>query len=528
VLLAIVATPGTAPAATYYVATSGANTNSGTSADAAWKTIGYAAGKVVAGDTVYVRGGTYRENVAISRRGTASQPIQFLACPGELPVVDGGNQKGAVFYVGGAYVALSGFTVVNGGNIGIDFRGSNGIIRNMTVSNIQNTAIYCPGNFNLIESNHVSFACLNNSTPNSRFWGRGGWGVGISVCNQSAGSDKVNRQTIVRGNTVHDIWGEGINTFQVDGAIVENNVVYDTYSTHVYIDTGRNVIVRNNLVYSTTNRIATARTESAHLFSMSDETPDKPLSSNNLVVNNLFCNGYFNVFSWTLTRGGGANGVLIANNTLVNTTLWLADEKAANHGTVIQNNIFYHNDRKRFIGLSWSAYDGSGVTFRHNLWSSVPNYPWASGEGDLIGDPRLALAGPTAAGQLTPAYFSFASDSVVHGRGAPVYGATDKYWVTNGVTPVDIGACPAGNPFQYATNAVTFPLTINKGLGGGHYVAGQTLTVSALSRDKNLVFQQWVINSGSPKLANIKGEVTALTMPAGAVSITAGFSPRTE
>jgi hypothetical protein len=528
VLLAIVATPGTAPAATYYVATSGANTNSGTSADAAWKTIGCAAGKVVAGDTVYVRGGTYGEIVVISSSGTASQPIQFLAYSGEKPVVDGENRRGAVINVTGAQVTLSGFTVINGGNIGIDFRGSNGIVRNMTVSNIQNTAIYCPGNCNLIESNHVSFACLNNNTPNSRFWGRGGWGVGISVCNQSAGSDKVNRQTIVRGNTVHDIWGEGINTFQVDGAIVENNVVYDTYSTHVYIDTGRNVIVRNNLVYSTTNRIATARTESAHLFSMSDETADKPLSSNNLVVNNLFWNGYFNVFSWTLTRGGGANGVLIANNTLVNTTLWFADEKAANHGTVIQNNIFYHNDGKRFIGLSRSAYDGCGLSFRHNLWSSPPNYPWASGEGDLIGDPRLALAGPTAAGQLTPAYFSVAADSVVHGRGAPVCGVTDKYCITNGVTPLDVGAYPADNPFQCVTNAVTFPLTISNGLGGGHYVAGQTLTISALSRDKNLVFQQWVINSGTPKLANIKGKVTALTMPAGAASITADFSPRTQ
>jgi hypothetical protein len=261
---------------------------------------------------------------------------------------------------------------------------------------------------------------------------------------------------------------------------------------------------------------------------MSDETADKPLSSNNLVVNNLFWNGYFNVFSWTLTRGGGANGVLIANNTLVNTTLWFADEKAANHGTVIQNNIFYHNDGKRFIGLSRSAYDGCGLSFRHNLWSSPPNYPWASGEGDLIGDPRLALAGPTAAGQLTPAYFSVAADSVVHGRGAPVCGVTDKYCITNGVTPLDVGAYPADNPFQCVTNAVTFPLTISNGLGGGHYVAGQTLTISALSRDKNLVFQQWVINSGTPKLANIKGKVTALTMPAGAASITADFSPRTQ
>ena len=53
-------------AATYYVSTSGNDGNNGTSLSTPWRTINKAAQTMVAGDTVYVRGGTYRE-VCISR-----------------------------------------------------------------------------------------------------------------------------------------------------------------------------------------------------------------------------------------------------------------------------------------------------------------------------------------------------------------------------------------------------------------------------------------------------------------------------
>lgn len=77
-----------AHAATYYVATNGSDSNPGTQA-APFKTIAHAVRQMVAGDTTYVRGGTYNEGLVwFSKSGTASAPIKLLNAPGESPVID--------------------------------------------------------------------------------------------------------------------------------------------------------------------------------------------------------------------------------------------------------------------------------------------------------------------------------------------------------------------------------------------------------------------------------------------------------
>jgi parallel beta-helix repeat protein len=80
-----------AVAATYYVATSGNDSNTGTLVSAPMRTITRAVNKVVAGDTVYVRGGTYREDVEMARGGTATAPVHVLPYGTELPIVKGSD-----------------------------------------------------------------------------------------------------------------------------------------------------------------------------------------------------------------------------------------------------------------------------------------------------------------------------------------------------------------------------------------------------------------------------------------------------
>src|SRR5690606_37131334 len=75
-------------AATYYVATWGSDGNPG-SESAPFRTIGRGASAANAGDTVYVRGGTYVESVNITKSGNSSAPIRLHAYPGETPVMDG-------------------------------------------------------------------------------------------------------------------------------------------------------------------------------------------------------------------------------------------------------------------------------------------------------------------------------------------------------------------------------------------------------------------------------------------------------
>jgi len=75
-------------ASTYYVATNGLDTAAGTLA-APFQTISKAASVMVAGDTCYVRGGTYRESVTPANSGTAGNPITYQAYANEAVTISG-------------------------------------------------------------------------------------------------------------------------------------------------------------------------------------------------------------------------------------------------------------------------------------------------------------------------------------------------------------------------------------------------------------------------------------------------------
>jgi len=77
-----------AHAATYYVATTGSNSNPGTE-KRPWQTVAYAVATMVAGDTTYVRSGIYYEAIIrFKRSGTQAAPIKLLNYPGEAPVIN--------------------------------------------------------------------------------------------------------------------------------------------------------------------------------------------------------------------------------------------------------------------------------------------------------------------------------------------------------------------------------------------------------------------------------------------------------
>jgi len=86
-LTILMALTGAGRAATYYVATTGNDTNPGTPARP-WRTIGKAAATMVAGDSVLVRAGIYREGVNPARSGTQSDPIAYAAYDTERVIVE--------------------------------------------------------------------------------------------------------------------------------------------------------------------------------------------------------------------------------------------------------------------------------------------------------------------------------------------------------------------------------------------------------------------------------------------------------
>jgi hypothetical protein len=71
--------PGVATyAATYYVATTGSNSNPGAETQP-WQTVAFAVNTMVAGDTTYVKGGIYNEG------GDQLQEIRYTICPDQAP-----------------------------------------------------------------------------------------------------------------------------------------------------------------------------------------------------------------------------------------------------------------------------------------------------------------------------------------------------------------------------------------------------------------------------------------------------------
>ncbi len=95
IALAALFAAGSAQATDYYVATTGSDSNAGTMA-APFATLQKGVNTAVAGDTVYIRGGTYNittpattgAGVNFTKSGTAQSPINYFAYQGELPVFD--------------------------------------------------------------------------------------------------------------------------------------------------------------------------------------------------------------------------------------------------------------------------------------------------------------------------------------------------------------------------------------------------------------------------------------------------------
>lgn len=112
----------------YYVAKNGRDTNPGTS-DSPWLTIQHAAETAVAGDTVYIRAGTYQEHIHFRQSGTPGNYIVFSAYPGETPIIDGTgvteSQNGLI--VDQSYLKLIGLEIQNWEDTGIWMEGASHI-----------------------------------------------------------------------------------------------------------------------------------------------------------------------------------------------------------------------------------------------------------------------------------------------------------------------------------------------------------------------------------------------------------------
>ncbi len=101
---------------TYFVSTGGSDTHAGSIASP-FRTIQRAANLANPGDTILIRGGTYRETVTPARSGSSGAPIVFKPYNGEKVVVSGADPVGDWSrYSGSIYKATQSWTLGDGAN----------------------------------------------------------------------------------------------------------------------------------------------------------------------------------------------------------------------------------------------------------------------------------------------------------------------------------------------------------------------------------------------------------------------------
>jgi len=212
---------------TYYVAKNGSDNSSGTEAEP-WLTIDKAANRMVVGDTVYVKKGTYYESPDPSKSGTAGYYISFLAYPGDVVVIDG--QGGSwTFGTGVSYVKIDGFIIRNA-NILMGPYGGNkyNIISNNIIANAPEIGVDLTGSEgNVIENNEI-------------------YGSGHGI--HTSGNTKYE---VMRGNIIHDNSDNGLGLAWGTGLQVINNIVYNNGKTGIeYSGEDRDGVIRGNLCYN--------------------------------------------------------------------------------------------------------------------------------------------------------------------------------------------------------------------------------------------------------------------------------------
>jgi len=249
---------GVASAADYYVAKTGNDDWEG-NATHPWLTVNKSCYALTAGDTVYIKEGTYNERAIPQNNGTSENYITYTAYPGDTVTIDG---TGLSTYPSGLfrienkdYIKVSGLSLKNYINTGACFgiyiyNGSDHIIiENNIVNNTGGCGIYAHVNANniIIDNNEVSYTNLDPA------WGQ----EMISLCDVDTFE--------VKNNYVHHSDNIGIDAKSgcSNGKIYRNHV-HNTSSgiyTDAYADYDHDTDIYENIVHDVTANCYQAATE---------------------------------------------------------------------------------------------------------------------------------------------------------------------------------------------------------------------------------------------------------------------------
>ena len=354
-------------AATYYVAKGGNDNNSGTEA-APWVTIQKAANTAVAGDKVYVKNGTYNEQVTFKNSGSFGKPIVLQNYPRHNPIIDGtgvgiSGYEGLVQASGKNYITVDGFEIRNSSQCIVKFKGNSAsshvsgiIVRNCNIHTITT-------NSDLVG---MFFVYVDNSfiEDNEIFHTRPGYNSnGISMESSS--------NNTIQNNFIHDFDSHNCVDIKpktsdtrvyLNGNKVLNNVISGCKGGGIYIRYQTNMEIKNNLISDITNH---------GIWFDKDYNASPPVyNSNTLIENNTIAgnggNGIYTLKANALTI---KNNIFSKNN---NANIYVSSE--AKQGHVMDYNMYVTPSKWAWSGSTTSSFD---------VWKSSSGQDGHSSTGDL-------------------------------------------------------------------------------------------------------------------------------------------------
>jgi parallel beta-helix repeat protein len=477
----------------YYVSKSGNDSNPGTLAQP-FLTIQKGMNKLAAGDSLFIRGGTYAEFVTISKSS-----VTVSGYPGETAVLDGSSLLTSPAWspqvtVSGSNVILQNLEITNPNGLGVwgsNVSSTNNVYRGLNIHHVNEAAMNIWGSKALIEGNTIHHAGLMNRGGTNGSW-PGVLFVGdVSRANAAP-------YAVVRNNTIYDNWGEGLIIGYSDNALVEGNILYDNWAEGIYIDGGSLTTVRNNLVYYTTDkqwwRFATpaAGIEWATEGRVSGYSAPHDIK----IYNNIVINAGWGIYWWRGATNSAVTNVIVANNTVINTAGYGSGITIDNSSGLAHSNSIIQNNIVAMNGGTLASGSTSGITWKNNLWSRQGG---VSGQGDIIASPLFVVGSG-----FDPKGYALQSSSPAIGRAlALAEVSTDYFKNARGSAPTIGGieyngsAQPTRTPTSTPTPAFTKTPTPQPTVPPGAFKKGKP--VSGVKRKASTLTLTW---SSSSKRSN--------------------------
>ena len=470
-------------AATYYVRNGGSDSADGRSHATAWASLDKVNSfSFAAGDQVLLHEGhRWVGLLTIDWAGTSSAHAVVGAYyldgstpkrgyRTELPIIDGedripsGSQYTALVSVRANRVRLENLRIRNSEGRGISvYQVSDAEIIGCTVSNIYGGGIH-------IYEAQGSRAENNFVTRDNIGWTQGNsdWGASIAIVESTS--------TVVRNNTVSEVWGEGINAHSGSQyTLIEKNRLFGVRAVAIYSDAAPDTTIRRNLIVGTATSTWWRSGNSVGAgIALNNEAYHYPVGggSQSPSVQTKRAKVYGNLVAYTSSGlafwGQGLpetsyDGVLIYNNTFVDNNIQVSINSLPKPGAQFMNNIL--------LSLSSGTKDVdntnlNGVIAKNNYFSQGnPGGDYVHAGNRFTGLRIAKMSGwraITNVDQITWRDFVVASGSPVIGAGdnEPVNASTAAqnysldYNTAEHSRPMDMGGLTFATPGMVASRSI--------------------------------------------------------------------------